>query len=133
MRIRGHFNYNGTKGLTFKKPSLTVPDEAYTVKELYEKYSSNQIALLEREGIYEEEFDLTRMQDFDYSDLTAITEQIQDREDSRKKLLSKYEEKMQKIKREQQIKAAVDTELKKRKTEEIQPSTKTIAPGENSA
>lgn len=60
-----------------EEPSLTVPDQAYTVQELLEKFTSGGIPPVSLPGQYDDDpsfddIDPTRLGDFDLADLTAL-------------------------------------------------------------
>lgn len=59
------------------QPSLTVPDQSYTIKELLMRFTSGGMPDIAKTGTYEddpsfEDIDPTRLGDFDLADLTEL-------------------------------------------------------------
>lgn len=81
---RTHYNFNLTKhDMEYNNgPSLTVPDQAFTVKEVLEKYTNGVLPDLTKNGSYpdtEPSFDDTDpIQDpaFDLADATQLLQEI---------------------------------------------------------
>jgi len=62
---------------TNNEPSLTVPDQSYTIKELLMRFTSGGMPAIAKTGTYEEDptfedLDPTRLGDFDLADLTEL-------------------------------------------------------------
>lgn len=69
-------NYKPIPGEYFSNPSLTVPDESYTIQEILEKYSRGINLNVERQGSYDnsDDFDIIDQRQLvkDYSDIEEV-------------------------------------------------------------
>lgn len=76
VKIVNWNNYKITRGEVFTNPSMTVPDESYTIQEILEKYSRGINLNIERQGEYDnsEDFDIIDQRQLvkDYADIPEV-------------------------------------------------------------
>lgn len=102
---------------TTKQKSLTVPDQAMTVREIANRFASGMLTLNERIALYDDGKEIIK--DFDKLDLVDKQKIV---EHVRTQIQNKREE-MQKIarqKHDENFKALVEAEITKRKAAEQQ-------------
>lgn len=76
VKIVNWNNYKITRGEVFTNPSMTVPDESYTIQEILEKYSRGINLNIERQGEYDnsDDFDIIDQRQLvkDYADIPEV-------------------------------------------------------------
>lgn len=94
MKIVSPYTYDYTeyKGLCCDEPSLTVPDQSFTIKELLIRYTSGTMPPVYRDGYYEEddEIDIDNVNpmergDFDLVDAQQLSDEIREQQRIRSK------------------------------------------------
>jgi len=115
MKWNTQYNPHQVKEETNDSPSLTIPNEALSVREILIRYSRG-LPIDERVPIYDEENDLLDPRKLDLADVQALREQYQEElQNLKEKQKQQHEEQKQK----EQVKLEEETKFKQQLEEFI--------------
>lgn len=129
MKIRTHHNYdhNENRKKPNTDPSLTIPGESYTIRELIKRYDAGLIDKNQHIGEYQEDVthddpDIQKIAKIDRVDRQMLTDQNKEAiTNLRTKIQSKVNDKA-KIKAIEEEKAKIDKQVPKEKVSAIDAS-----------
>lgn len=97
------YRFDTVENETITKPSMTVQGEAYSVQELYEKFSAGQVPSIYRAGTYSDDAS------FDDPDLRKVNDMDLD---ERNQFANDLSARIKETERQLEIKAKADAEAK---------------------
>lgn len=81
--IKSHYNFDhsSVEGEYNDSPSMTEPDQSYSIRELFVKFAGGQLPNISQSTYYEEEYDPTSEPSFDILDAYAIENDLRSNDD----------------------------------------------------